>query len=150
MTDDELHDAIEGDPEAKALADAGRDADCAALIGSRLPPEVASVYLNEGGILRVLGPDQGDAALTAFEAAAQSSSTFMRVVRRLRAEGIDFGLASTRATLDGLQGAGVLSPGQVAGLKAAAERPVVVDPGQVSRAWYRHRPGGIVPPRTEG
>jgi hypothetical protein len=141
MTDDELHDAILADPEAKVLADAGRDAECAALIGPRLPPRIVPTVLNESGILRVLGPDEGDAALTAFEQAAQGSSKFARIVRHLHAEGIDFGTAVTRTQLDQLQAAGVLTPAQVAVLKAAAERPRAPTAADVSRALVPYRQG---------
>ncbi|MDB5937255.1 MAG: hypothetical protein JWQ01_4599 [Massilia sp.] len=148
MTDDELHDAILANPAAKAMADAGNDSGAAAAIAAKLPPEIVpNTFLNERSIVAIFpNPGDGEAALQGFEAAAQSNPLFARVVRWLKPEagGVDFGLASTRASLDILRKANALTPEAVARLKAVAERPATVDPNQVSAAWLRYRPDGKV------
>jgi len=155
MTDDELHDAIASDPDAKALADAGNDAGCAARMRALLPPGVVSTRLGEGAILLALGDEDGDAALAAIEATTQAEfpegdprrplpGILARIVRIIQKEGVDFGEPSVRAKLDMLHAAGILTESAVATLKAVAETPARVSADDVSRAWAQYRPGGIV------
>ena len=51
MTDSELHDLIVANPTAKALADAGNDSGCAAVIAATLPPVVGPRYIDYSTIL---------------------------------------------------------------------------------------------------
>lgn len=83
-------------------------------------------YLTEAGILRVLGPTTGDAALSALETASAGSSLLTRAVRILRdiaGGGLDFGLPETQGMLDSLQAQGVLVGAVVATLKEHGSSP---------------------------
>lgn len=89
---------------------------------------VPQSFLTESGILRVLGPTDGNAALSSIETAANSGNTLLqRVVRILRdiaGGGLDFGNNDVRAQIDQLQLSGILTESQASKLKAYAERKV--------------------------
>lgn len=152
MTVDELHDAIIADPTAKALADAGNDAGCAAQMAAILPPVVSSVYLNERGVFAVFAdPTDAEAVMAALEAAAAGdpaavppippNPVLKRALTWLQPQngGIDLGHPGVRAMLDQMAAAGQIQPAAVATLKAQAERPPVVLAGDVSRAMRADR-----------
>lgn len=98
---------------------------------------VPGSFLTEGGILRVLGPVEGDAALSAVEAAAQAGSSLLqravRILRDIAGGGLDFGDPPVRAMLDQLQAGGVLSADQVAGLKAHGQSTITR--GEAIAGW---------------
>lgn len=145
MTDDELHAAIEANAAALALAKLGDDAGVADLISATLPTVTVDTYADELSILSVLGPTDGNTALSAVEAAALSNPLLARVVRILRTDkGLNLGDPATQAMLDQLQAGGVLQAGWVTALKDHATRPQVISPGQVTSAWARNRPDGKV------
>lgn len=164
MTDQQLHDSILADPAAKALADAGDDAGCAARLATALPPALATTYVNERGIYAAF-PDPTDALavmsaladLAAGDAAADPPIPANPIVARSLTwlepnnGGIDVSNAAVRAMLDRMTapaGAtparGQIVPAQASTLKALAEWPASVDPAQVSRAWLRYRPNGQI------
>jgi hypothetical protein len=105
-------------------------------------------YLTEGGILRVLGPQAGNAVLAAVEALSvsqdPSAPVMVRIVRLLRdiaGGGIDFGDPQVRGMLDTFQAGGVLTADSVAKLKETAEVPALVSADDVSRAMIPQRTG---------
>lgn len=73
-----------------------------------------------------LGPTEADDIITALEAAATNNNITARALKLLSpAEGgIDLGHASTRAQIDGLVTAGVLTSVQGTALKGLAEKTV--------------------------
>jgi len=76
------------------------------------------------GIMREAGPAAGAAILDAIEAASASDSRLKWFLRELNTTGIDLGDPVTRATIDELVSAGVLTPSQGAVLKGAAIRMI--------------------------
>jgi hypothetical protein len=145
MTDQQLRDAIAADPAAKALADSGDDAGCAARLAAALPPAVATTYVNERGIFAAFtNPADAEAVMKGLEAVAQSNPVVRRALAWLAPNngGIDLGHPGVRAMLDQLRAGGALTPAAVATLKALAERPAAVKADDVSRAWATNRPDG--------
>jgi hypothetical protein len=106
-------------PDLAGLSDAAASAKLASDVVTALRP---GAYLNERGILNLLGPTAGDAAMSAIEAAGEAGNSLLaRVVRILHdptGEGIDFGTTAVQAQLDALTAAGVLSAAQSGPLKA--------------------------------
>jgi hypothetical protein len=154
MTDDELHAAILADPEAKALADAGNDAGCAARLAAILPPTIGRRMVDASNILEAFpNPVEGLTVLGTIRAVAAGDSPLAPAIKEVLpwldtpgSPGLNVGSPSLRAMLDILAGIGALTVDQVAAIKALAPTsPAVVTDGQVSAAWYRHRPGGLVP-----
>lgn len=148
MTDDELHDAIQADAAAKALADSGNDSGCATRMAAVLPPVLASYRITDRGIFAAF-PDDPDAAedfMAALEALAPTTPKVKRALAWLEPAngGVDLAFASVRSMLDQLASASVLDGPTVSTLKALAERPAVVTASDVSRAWARHRPEGRI------
>lgn len=150
MTDNELHDIIHGDTAAKALADAGND-EGAARRAAEIARVPAPALATERTVFAAFAnPADGEAVLTALEAAAAGNGATARVVKRaLRwlqpgEGGLDVGNASVRAMIDQLAAGGVLTPTQAATLKGLGERPATVSASDVSRAWARYRPDGRI------
>jgi hypothetical protein len=151
MTDDELHDLIAADPDAKAKADAGDDI-ATALRSTELAPSVVQEYwVTERGIFAAFAdPIEGETVLQTLEAVAQSESLFAPIIKRALKwltpsnGGINVGHPGLRILLDQLVAAKVFSSDQVGTIKALAEVKQVVSPDAVSRAWGKHRPQGKV------
>ena len=147
MTDDQIHDLIYADATAKALADHGDDAGAAARAATIVQPEVYRRYVTDRDIVAAFDdPSAGSTVLTQFAAAAAANPLYARVVGWLSPSegGVDMGANSTRAAMDALAAAGVISTAAAAAVKGLAERPQSITPEQVSRAWLRHRPNGKV------
>lgn len=110
-------------PDLAGLSDA---AAAAKLASDTVTVLVPGSFLNERGILKLLGPVAGDAALSALEAAAASSSVLARAVRILHdssGQGLDFGDPATRSQVDALEGP-VLTAAAAAALKGAGQRTI--------------------------
>lgn len=106
-------------PDLSALS----DADAAAKLNADTvsSPKVGAAYANERGVLKLLGPTDGDAAMTSLESAAGSSSVLMRAVRILHdagGPGLDFGDPATQGMVSQLQTQGVLTAPTAAALIA--------------------------------
>ena len=76
------------------------------------------------GIMRLVGPMMGASILDKIEAAAASDSRLKWFLRELTTNGIDLGHPVTRATIDELAVAGVITGAEAAALNQAAERTV--------------------------
>lgn len=96
-----------------------------------------------GTLLAKLGPEMGGTVLDKLEAAAQSSSAVKWAMRLILSSGIDAGDPGTRAQLDALAQAGVLTAQEATAIKAIAVFPAaraevagfgIVTAGDVSRA----------------
>jgi hypothetical protein len=88
---------------------------------------VPGSFLSERGILKVLGPAAGDAALGALEAAAAAGGVLARAVRILHdssGPGLDFGDPATRDEVDALTAGGVLTAAAGAALKGVGQRTI--------------------------
>lgn len=150
MTDQELHDAIQANAEAKALADAGNDEGCAALIGPTLPKVLRETRVTYLGIMAEGGPALGARLITSVRAVVASGHVVLspvldEVQHSLRDSGVDIAHAATRSTLDTLASLQVpngLTAEDAATIKAMAEYPQTIDPRQVSRAWATYRGQG--------
>lgn len=129
-TPQELHDAIAADPALAALAASGADsAVAAALNAPHQPGPRSGTWATELGILAILGPVAGEAALQGLEAAAGSNAVIARVLRILKqasgvgnpAAGIDLGSPAVRAMISALSGT-ALDAASAAALLAAGSR----------------------------
>jgi len=76
------------------------------------------------GIMRLVGPMMGAGILDKLEASAASDSRLKWFLRELTVNGIDLGNLITRAAIDELVVAGVLTQTEAYRLKSAAERAV--------------------------
>ncbi|MFQ5433932.1 MAG: hypothetical protein ACE5FD_03565 [Anaerolineae bacterium] len=76
------------------------------------------------GIMREIGPSKGASILDKLESAAASNSTLKWVMKELTMSGIDMGHPVTRAQIDALVTAGVLTASDGAALKSIAEKTV--------------------------
>lgn len=138
MTDHELHDLINGDPAAKALADAGDDSGCAARVSAIAARVTVSTLITERTVFAAFtSPFQGEEVLQRLEIAALSNAVVARAIRWLKPGegGLDIGHHSTRAMLDALQGAEVLTAEQVMVIKALGEQPQAIHHLDVARVW---------------
>ncbi len=155
MTDPQLHDAILADPTAKALALAGNDSGVAARMAAILPPAIVPTFATERKVYDALAPADALAVMQGLKAVAAGNPSATPpvapnpvVAKTLEwmapsEGGVDVGNASVRGMLDQLAAAGALAPASVATLKALAQQPAAVDPGQVSRCLIPYRNGGL-------
>lgn len=152
MTTQELHDAILANAEAKALADAGNDSGCAALISPLLPKVRRETRMTYIEVMNALGHALGARLITSVNAAAASGHPVLGPVldearHSLRGNGVDLAHTDTRQMLDTLVARATLNgltAADAAALKGLAEHPQVIDAGEVGKAWAQYRPGGIV------
>jgi len=94
MTPQELKALIESDPQAKALAEAGNDHDCAIRCSEIGPLIRSSLILTERGLYNKLGPMVAETILQKFEQYDGSYKALVsRVLKWLRPSegGSDFG-----------------------------------------------------------
>ncbi|MCA9366679.1 hypothetical protein KC887_00235 [Candidatus Kaiserbacteria bacterium] len=152
MNAQELHDAIFADPTAAQLADAGNDLGCASRMVAILPPiPRPGSMLGEQGLFGVLTVEEAEVFLQTVESLSISPlpehAVFKRVLRWLQSDlGMEFGNATVHAMLHAMQGVGPgkISQATVDKLIAFSSQPQTVSPAQVSEAWSRYRPGGII------
>lgn len=144
MTNEELHDAIAANDEAKALADAGNDAGAAAAISATLPLTIGEFMLTERGVFKAFAnPTDAETVMQTLEGVAAANPAdvpIAPVVKRAlkwmqpNNGGVDVGNAALRQVLDA-----ILQPAHAATIKALAEYPQQITDGQVSEAWQRYR-----------
>jgi hypothetical protein len=151
MTEDELHDLIASNPDAKAKADAGDDSGAAQRAAQLAPPLLQQHWVTERGVFAAFtDPVEGEIVLQTLEAVANSESPMAPMLKRAikwlepSNGGVDLGHLGVRAMLDALVAASVLTAEQVSTLKALAELPQVITAEAVSHAWSRYRPDGKV------
>jgi hypothetical protein len=156
MTDDALYADIQADPAAKALADAGRDADCAARLAAVLPPVAGRyipvrtlIYFGAVGGVRARMQAAGADANSPIQSLAIS---YMDMIRDANSPGLDLAdpaIAGGGGLLDAFAQAGVFSDSGAGSvghlLSLAPAAPAAVDHSQVSRAMERDRPDGRIP-----
>ena len=87
-------------------------------------PAIVPTVAGALGIMRLVGPALGAAILDKIEAAAGSDSRLQWFLRELTTNGIDLGHPVTRATIDELVVAGVLTQTEADAMKRSAERTV--------------------------
>ena len=112
------------------LGYAGKSAqDVADLLNNTPRPRLKpGAFLDERGIIALLGVAAGEAALQGLEAAAPTNKTLARVLRWLQGvglarAGVDFGDQETQDILDTLSASGVFTADTVAKLKAFGTEP---------------------------
>lgn len=122
-----LKTELRADPLARGYANM-TDAEAAASLNTPDRPMVVETYANAKTLLSHLGATPGAAVLDALETIAVSNSAVKWALKFITSpEGIDVGNLETRAMLDQLVAATVLSAADVATIKMLAER-------QISRA----------------
>lgn len=147
MTDQALHDLIFADATAKAMADAGNDAGAATRAAAIAPKEPFSFHVTEKGVFAAFAnPVDGETVLQKLESAGQSNAVVKRALGWLKPSetGLDIGHPSTRAMIDTLVTATVLTQTEANTIKALAERSPAITADDVSRVWAQYRPNGQV------
>lgn len=149
MTDDALKTLILGDPEAKALADAGDDGGCALRVNAiapKEPRETRHTFLSLAGLL---GPGVATRLIRSLRAAVAGGDLLLDEVQwSLRnPPGVDVAHPATHGTVDALAGAEVangLTQADADAIKALADFPATISTGDVSRVYSVFRPDGKV------
>ena len=157
MTDQEIHDAIAADVTAMALADAGNDVGCAERLRMSLPREIRPTLITERGVYAAFpDPAAAYAVMEGLKAVALGNPgavppippnpSFARVLGWMDPSqgGVDVGNPTVRGMLDQLEAGGVIAPVANETIKKLAESPASVSTDDVSRAWSRYRPEGLV------
>jgi len=152
MTTQQLHDFIHANAEAKALADAGNDAGCAALISPSLPKVRRETRMSYLSIAAVLGPDPVRRLIHSVEGASANDVFLQKIKLRMEGnDGVDLAHPATRGMLD--QFAALtenstipsgLTAADAAAIKALADQPQTVSADEVSAAWAVYRPEGRI------
>ena len=149
MIDSDLLALIAADPTAKALADAGDDAGCAARMTSILPLVPITNFVTERGLYAAfVDPSDAEAILAGLTQIGQTNP----VVARARAwlapseGGLDMGHPSTVAELAALASTAptIFTAARMAVLTALGQAPARVSAEDVSRVYMIHRPNGLV------
>lgn len=144
MTNYEILQAIKDHQILRTLADNGSDATIADAIRSFQPPVHDGRRTREADLLRILGPEAGNAAIVSLAA------TYPALERVLRSDGLDLSSASTPAFFQNLVSAGVVTADQAAAIMADHMRLVRISAEQVSDTLLPYRPEGRVGPIAWG
>lgn len=126
MSIDQLIAELESDPLARGYSGMSA-AEVVVSLNTKDRVQVRDVYANERTILAAFAnPADGEAVLQKLEAAAESNALVARAVKWLQPAqgGINLGDPSTRAILDALQAANVLTETEVATVKSIAEQAI--------------------------
>lgn len=147
MTDQQLHDLIIADSQAKAMADVGNDSGCAERC-SVIAPKVRKQHrLTELGLYGELGVQVAEPILAKLEA---YTGTYKAPVKRMLkwlqpgSQGLDFGDAQTLQFLGLLQAEGTLTQPELVALDSLSLVPDTISHAQVSSAWAIYRQDGKV------
>lgn len=148
MTPQELKALIESDAQAKALADAGNDYQCAIRCSEISPLVRSSLILTERGLYNKLGPVLAETLLQKFEHYSGSYTAIVgRVLKWLRPSegGSDFGDPALIQFLSLLLAEGLsIDQSEFDAINNLSLSHTVVQPADVSDAWSSYRPEGKV------
>lgn len=150
-TDNELHDLIEANEQAKAWADAGNDLQVVDwLNGLGHKVVVTGNEIKEKHILDAFtDPADGEVLLQKLEAVALVNPIFKRMAPYLKAdakEGLDPGKPSVRAAFTALRQSNVITQTELDKLLGLGERPVTYSAADIPRIWSRYRINGNIVP----
>lgn len=99
------------------------DGELEATLNAKTRTRLVSTQIGFGAVMSALGASAGAALLDTIEVAAVSNSPVKWAMRLLAADNLDIGNLETRAQIDALAAAGVMTEAQAATLKALAEQP---------------------------
>jgi hypothetical protein len=117
-----LRNEIENDPLGIGYA-AMTDGELEAALNAKTRTRIVAARIGVGSVMSALGASAGAALLDTLEVIAASNSPVKWALRLLAADNLDIGNAETRAQIDALAAAGVMTVEQAATLKALAEQP---------------------------
>lgn len=146
MTNNEIHDLINGNTIARNLANSGRDRDCAIWV-SRFVTEVIDYYATEVDVFKLyVNQNNANNVLENLETAAQSNNLLKRRLKWFAAGsvGLNIGNSGVRSMFDTLANSGIISSGDAQKIKSLAEVNVNITTDQVSAAWARYRINGRI------
>jgi len=112
------------------LGDHGALADALSVGRTRLETRMIGI----GAVLEAIGPEGGAALLDTLSALSAQNSVIKWAMHLLDKGELDVSLASTRAQLDGMAEAGILSPDDADAIKVLAVVPDVITSQMVSAA----------------
>lgn len=92
-------------------------------LNAKTRTRLVEMRIGFGAIMSALGASAGAALLDTIEVAAVSNSPVKWAMRLLAADNLDIGNLETRAQIDALAAAGVMTEAQATTLKALAEQP---------------------------
>jgi hypothetical protein len=144
VIDSELLTAIDADAQAKAMADAGNDAGCAARVTAIAPPVAGAV--SPGDLLR-WGAKSGVRATIETHVADPNVGAICLSVRDMLSTGtipLDTANPDNLLMLGALVAVGAMTPAQRDSLIALGAAPVFVSPADVSRVYAVRRTNGRV------
>ena len=99
------------------------DGELEATLNAKTRTRLVSTQIGFGAVMSALGASAGAALLDTLEVAAISNSPVKWAMRLLAADNLDIGNPATRAQIDALAAAGVMTTAQATILKALAEQP---------------------------
>lgn len=117
-----LEEELASDPLGMGYATM-TDGELEAVLNAKTRTRIVEARVGYGAILSALGASAGAALLDALEATAGSNSPVKWAMRLLAADNLDIGNLTTRAQIDALAAAGVMTAAQATTLKALAEQP---------------------------
>lgn len=140
-----LTQLIADDAEAKTLAEAGRDAECAALLSSK-HTEPAEYRLTLLTVLDKLGFSRGAAIIAALRLAAAGNAALAELLAWMEAgrPGVNVAHPDAATVFGQLVAGQILTADEADQLLSLGKRPVIVTADQVSAAWADRRPEGKV------
>lgn len=136
MTDADLKNLINADPDAKAYAQVGAWLDCAREIQGSLPNTVqpTRVWIND--VYRGLGAATGRTVMAKLDAVAAADLAVRDMIGSIRGDrGLDVGDPLVRDSLDEMATAGAITTQEAAAVKALALRKPLVTNVECQRAW---------------
>lgn len=98
------------------------DGELEGALNAKTRTRLVEMRIGFGAIMSALGASAGAALLDALEVVAVSSSPVKWALRLLAADNLDIGNLQTRAQIDALAAAGVMTAAQAATLKALAQQ----------------------------
>lgn len=142
MTDQALHDWIFGNATAKALADVGNDAGCAAYVVANTT-EAASLTVTYLGLAKLVDIAIVGRLMATLAVATDPVLQMINAAMQPSGPGVDIGNAKVSSGLQALPSP--LTADDQTAILAAAQVPVNVKAADVSRVWLQYRPEGRIP-----
>jgi hypothetical protein len=141
MTDEELYDLIDGDPTAKAMAQAGNDSGCAVRCMAIATPEHQPTVLTERGFFKAATPTVAASILAKLTTYAAQGDTYSPIVGKFlnwltpANGGADFGDPDVLSLAGALAQGGVITSNEYTVITMLSLQPPTITGSDVSRVW---------------
>jgi hypothetical protein len=141
MTDAELYALIDGDPDAKAMAQAGNDSGCASRCMSIASPEHVPTVLTKRGFYKAATPAVAASIIAKLENYAAQNQTYSLIVGEFLEwlvpanGGADFGDPDVLNLAGALAQGGVITSNEYTVITMLSLKPPTITGSDVSRVW---------------